>query len=66
MGVGGQCHTLAALPLGKRPGTHCTGGWMDAENLAPIEIRSVDRPACSELLYQLHYPGPWFKGQGVQ
>jgi len=28
MGVGGQCNTLAALSLGKRPGTHCIGGWM--------------------------------------
>jgi hypothetical protein len=26
MGVGGQCHAPAALPPGKRPGTHCTGG----------------------------------------
>jgi hypothetical protein len=23
MGVGGQCHTPAALPLEKRAGTHC-------------------------------------------
>jgi hypothetical protein len=42
MGVGGQCHTLAALPLEKRPDTYCVGGWMDpgagqesAENLKP-------------------------------
>ena len=27
-GVGGECHTLAALPLGKRPGTNSTGGWV--------------------------------------
>jgi len=27
MGVGGQRHDPAALPL-ERPGTHCTGGWM--------------------------------------
>ena len=27
MGVGGQRHSPAALPR-KRPGTHCTGGWM--------------------------------------
>jgi len=26
MGVGGQRPTLPALPPGKRPGTHCTGG----------------------------------------
>jgi hypothetical protein len=28
MGVGGQHHAPAALPTGKRPGTHCTGGWV--------------------------------------
>jgi len=26
--VGGQHYALAALPLGKRPGTHCIGGWV--------------------------------------
>jgi hypothetical protein len=26
MGVGGQHNAPAALPPGKRPGTHCTGG----------------------------------------
>jgi len=29
MGVGGQRHASAALPPGKRPGTHCIGGWVD-------------------------------------
>ena len=28
MGVGSQRHASAALPPGRRPGTHCTGGWM--------------------------------------
>ena len=27
MGVGGQCHALAALPR-ERASTHCTGGWV--------------------------------------
>jgi hypothetical protein len=27
MGVGGQSHAPVALPVGKRPGTHCTEGW---------------------------------------
>jgi len=27
-GLGGQRHAPAALPPGKRPGTHCIGGWM--------------------------------------
>jgi hypothetical protein len=29
MGVGGQRHALAALPPGKRSGTHFIGGWVD-------------------------------------
>ena len=28
MWVGGKRHAPAALPLGKRPRTHCTGGWV--------------------------------------
>jgi hypothetical protein len=43
-----------------RPGNHYAGGWMHpkarlnrAENLAPIGIRSPDRPARSESLYRL-------------
>jgi hypothetical protein len=28
MRVGGQLHAPATLPPGKRPGTHCVGGWM--------------------------------------
>jgi len=32
--------------------------WTGAENLAPTGIRSPDRPARSESLYRLWYPGP--------
>jgi hypothetical protein len=28
MRVSGQLHVPAALPPGKRPGTHCIGGWV--------------------------------------
>jgi hypothetical protein len=28
MRVGGQIHDPAALPPGKRPGSHCIGGWV--------------------------------------
>jgi len=28
MGVGDQRHAPAALPQGKRLGTHCIGGWL--------------------------------------
>jgi hypothetical protein len=62
MEVGGQRHAPAALP-----GTHCTGGWVGpgpvwtgAENLASAGIRSPDRPARSESLYLLSYPGPHY------
>ena len=64
-GVGGECHTLAALPLGKRPGTNCTGGWVGPG--ASLDRCRKSRPpppprlgfspktqACSELLYRLH------------
>jgi hypothetical protein len=58
MRVGGQLHSPAALPPGKRPGTHYIGGWVwtAVENLAPTWIRSPDRPARSGLLYRLIYP----------
>jgi hypothetical protein len=54
MGVGGYCHATAVLRPGKRPATHCTGGWVDpelawaGENNFAIGIRSQDRPAYSE------------------
>ena len=64
MGVGGLLHAPAALPPGNRPGTHCTGGWVGpragldgCEKSRPTGIRSPDRPARSESLYRLHYPG---------
>jgi hypothetical protein len=64
MRVGGQLHAPAALPPGKEtqyPLYRRLGGpqgvWTAAENLAPTGIRSPDRPACSESLYQLRYPG---------
>jgi hypothetical protein len=65
MGVGGQRHPPAALPPGKRNGTHCTGGWVGSTagldkcgKSPPTGIRSPDRPARSESLYRLIYPGP--------
>jgi len=49
--VGGQHHTLAALPLGMVPGAYCTGGSVDSMtspgefgNLTHNWIRSPDRP----------------------
>jgi hypothetical protein len=61
--VRGQRHAPAALYPRERPGTHCTGGWVDprtgldsAENLTVTGIRSPDRQARSKSLYQLSYP----------
>jgi hypothetical protein len=63
MRVDGQLHAPAALPPGKKLGTHCIGAlgpvWTAAENLAPTGIRSPDRPTSSESLYRLSYRGPW-------
>ena len=67
MGVGGQSHVPATLlpPLpGNDPvlivmeaGWGPGPVWTGAENLAPTETRSPDRPAHSESLYLLSYPG---------
>ena len=45
---------LIVQEAGWAPGPVATG----AENLAPTAIRSPDRPARSESLYRLRYPGP--------
>jgi hypothetical protein len=61
-GVGGQHHALAALPRekdpvnqedGQAPGLVMSG----VKYLAPAAIRSPDRPARSDSLYRLRYPG---------
>jgi len=62
--MGGQHHAPAALPLGRRPGNQCAGGWVGSRadlegcNLAPTGILYLDLPAHSKLLYLLHYPSP--------
>jgi hypothetical protein len=52
----------------ERPGNHCTGGWMGpragldlCKKSRPYRyffFRSLDRPARSQSLYRLGYPGP--------
>jgi hypothetical protein len=42
MRVGSQLHAPAALPPGKRPGTHCIGGWMGPR--AGLDWRGKYRP----------------------
>jgi hypothetical protein len=63
--VGGQRHAPAILPPEKTPvpivqKAGWTPGpvWTGAENLSPNGIRAPDRPARSESLYWLTYPGP--------
>jgi hypothetical protein len=61
--VRGQGHVLAALYPGEEPvpivqeaGWAPGPVWTGAENLAPSGIRSPDRPARIQSLYQLSYP----------
>jgi hypothetical protein len=68
MEVGDQRHAPAALPPGKRPGTHCIEGWVGsgpvwtgAENLAPTGILFPDYLARGESLYRLRYPAQSFQ-----
>jgi hypothetical protein len=62
MQVGGQCHALAVLPPGKRPGTHSIGGWVcpraslnGAESFIPTGIKSLDHYAIPNMLSQTTY-----------
>jgi hypothetical protein len=55
----------------KRPGTHCTGGWVDPWASLDVcgkyrrtRIRSPAHPARSQSLYRLSYPGSQRKGKG--
>jgi len=66
--LGGRVFNSAPRSLYLRerdPGTHCIGvrvgpraGLDGYENVAPIWTRTPDRPARSESLYRLSYPGP--------
>ena len=65
-GVGGQRHFPAALPTGKTRNPLYRGlskspgpVWTGTENLASTGIRPPDRPARSESLYRLSYPGSY-------
>jgi hypothetical protein len=64
-GVGGQRHAPVALPPGKTRyplyrrlgGLQGRSGWVRKIS-PPTRFRSADRPASSESLYRLSYPGP--------
>jgi hypothetical protein len=64
MGAGGH-HDPAAftpgtdpVPIVQEAGWPPGPVWIGVENLAPTGIRSPDRPARSESLYRLRFPGP--------
>jgi hypothetical protein len=70
MEVSGELHAPAALPPGKEPpGTYCVGGWVNPRagldhlerrkflTLPGLELRPLRRPARSQSLYRLSYPG---------
>jgi hypothetical protein len=65
MWMGGKGHAPAALPPGVRPGAHDIRGWMGprtgldcCEKFLSHRNSNPDRPALSESLYRLSYPGP--------
>jgi hypothetical protein len=56
----GGCLTTRTRSLtpGNRSGTHCTRPvWKGKENLAPAWVRTPDRPARSDSVYQGGYSG---------
>jgi hypothetical protein len=68
--MSGQLHVPAALPPGERaPGTHWVEGWVDPRaslddlekrkflTLPRLKLRPLGRPARSQSLYRLRYPG---------
>ena len=68
MEVRGEFHALAVLSEGKKTpvlieqeaGWDPGPVWSAAENLTPTGTRSPHRPARSESLYRLRYPGPLY------
>ena len=64
MGMGAQRNAPAALPPGKRPGTHCTGGCvglrfgLDGNGKYRLHLDSIPRPfSPNESLCRLSSPG---------
>jgi hypothetical protein len=62
MGVCGQRHVLATLSLGKRPSTHCTGGWVGPR--AGL-YRRLGGPQGRSVQEAVWAPGPVFTGGWV-
>jgi hypothetical protein len=66
--VGGQSNAPSALPLGNRPVTHCTGGWVypragldGCGEFASTRIRSQDRPDRSVVAIPTELSQPTFE-----
>jgi hypothetical protein len=59
MGMDGQSLTRGKdpVPIVQEAGWASGPVWTGSENLAPTGVRSTDRPARSESLYRLRYPG---------
>jgi len=62
--VGGQRQNSAALPRERDPAPICQDAWWASgpvwtgrDNLAAVGVGTLDRPACSESLRLLSYPG---------
>ena len=56
MGVGSQRHAPAALPPGKIPGIHCTGGWVGSR--AGLDGYGKSRPHRDSIPSQLRVATP--------
>jgi hypothetical protein len=52
-GVGDQRHTPADLPAGKRPGTHCIGGWVGPRAGLDVCGKSHPPPEIDPRTFQL-------------
>jgi len=57
MGLGGQRHTPAPVPIIQEAGWVPGPIWTGAGNRAHASIRTPGRPDRSELLYRFLYPG---------
>jgi hypothetical protein len=67
--MSGQLHALPLYPRERAPGTHWIGGWVDPRaglgdlekrkflTVPGLELRDLGRPARSQSLYRLRYPG---------
>ena len=68
MGMGDQPHASAALPLDKKAGAHCTGGWVPSLSvwkcvgkmkfLATTEVRTPNPPRIASPYTDYVIPAP--------